>query len=84
MPESREYGMLISFGAIKYNYSLHGGRACSSFGRLRGGLIPAILKTKPKGNAQLDSPDSYCAMNKHFYELCEHKAIDELAFKKFA
>ena len=32
----------------------------------------------------LDSPDSYCAMNKHFYELCERKAIDELAFKKFA
>ena len=32
----------------------------------------------------LDSPDSYCAMNMRFYELCEHKAIDELTFRKFA
>lgn len=61
-----------------------GGHACSSLGRLRGSLILAILKTKQKGNVQLDSPDSYCAMNKYFYELYEHKAIDELAFRKFA
>lgn len=39
---------------------------------------------KPKGNVQLDSPDSCCAMNKYFYELYEHKAIDELAFREFA
>lgn len=39
---------------------------------------------KPKGNVRLDSPDSYCAMNKYFYELYEHKAIGELAFRKFA
>lgn len=57
---------------------------CPSLGRLRGSPILAILKTKPKGNVQLDSPDSYCAMNKYFYELCEHKAIDELVFRKFA
>ena len=61
-----------------------GGLACFSFGRLRGSLILAILKTKPKGNVQLDSPDSYCAMNKYFYELYEHTAIGELAFRKYA
>ena len=31
---------------------------------------------------QSDSFDRYCAMKKYCYELCEHKAIDELAFKK--
>ena len=31
---------------------------------------------------QLDSPDSYCAMNKYFYELYEHEAIDELTFRE--
>ena len=41
-------------------------------------------KTKPKGNVQLDSPDSCCAMNKYYNELYEHKAIDELAFREFA
>lgn len=61
-----------------------GGHACSFLGRLKGSLILAILKTKPKGNVQLDSPDSYCAMNKYFYELYEHKAIDELTFREFA
>ena len=61
-----------------------GGHACSFLGRLRGSLILAILKTKPKGNVQLDSPDSYCAMNKYFYELYEHKVIDELTFREFA
>lgn len=42
------------------------------------------FKTKPKGNVQLDSPDSCCAMNKYYNELYEHKAIDELAFREFA
>lgn len=56
----------------------------SNSGYLRGSLILAILKMKPKGNVQLDSPDSCCAMNKYFYELYEHKAIDELAFREFA
>lgn len=65
-------------------FFVNGSHACSSLGRLRGSLILAISKTKPKGNVQLDSPDSCCAMNKYFYELYEHKAIDELAFREFA
>lgn len=76
--------MLISFGAVEVHFLFTGGHACFSFGRLRGSLILAILTTKPKGNVQLDSPDSYCAMNKYFYELYEHKAIDELTFREFA
>ena len=42
------------------------------------------FKNETKGNVQLDSPDSYCAMNKYFYELYEHKVIDELTFREFA
>ena len=58
--------------------------ACSSLGLLKEGLVPTFFRTKSKGNMQSDSFDRYCAMKKYFYELCEHKAIDELAFKKFA
>lgn len=76
--------MLISFGAIVVLFIFTGGHACSSLGLLKEGLVPTFFRTKSKGNMQSDSFDRYCAMKKYFYELCEHKAIDELAFKKFA
>ena len=84
MPEPCEYGMLISFGAIVVLFIFTGGHACSCFGLLKEGLVPTLFRTKSKGNMQSDSFGRYCAMKKYFYELCEHKAIDELAFKKFA